>query len=403
MSGKDFMTDAISFEVPWARIDKFDPPSVFATLREERPLARMVYPDGHVGWIVSSYELVREVLSDPRFSHSCEIGHFPVTHQGQVIPTHPLIPGMFIHMDPPGHTRYRRLLTGEFTARSASRLAPLVEAVAAEQVDAMRAHGAPADLVATFAKPLVLRVLSETVGLPYEERDRYVPAVTLLHDADADPAEAAAAYEQTGAFFEEIIARRREKPEDDLVSRLAADGQLTTEELRNIITLLLFAGYETTESALAVGVFALLHHTDTLAALRADPTKLDAAIEEILRYLTVNQYHTYRTALEDIKLHGEVIRQGDTVTVSLPAANRDPAKFECPEKLDIERETSGHVAFGFGIHQCLGQNLARVELRAGLSALLSAFPGLRLAVAADEVPLRLRGSVFAVKNLLVSW
>ncbi len=397
------MTDAISFEVPWARTDKFDPPSVFDSLRAERPLAKMVYPDGHVGWIVSSYELVREVLSDPKFSHSCEIGHFPVTHHGQVIPTHPLIPGMFIHMDPPGHTRYRRLLTGEFTVRRAGRLTAHVEAVAAEQLDVMRAHGSPADLVTTFAKPLVLRVLSRMVGLPYEERDRYVPAVNLLHDSDADPAEAAAAYEQAGAFFDEIIERRRTQPEDDLISGLLADGELTSEELRNMVTLLLFAGYETTESALAVGVFALLHHTDQLAALRADPAKLDATIEELLRYLTVNQYHTYRTALEDTKLNGEVIRQGDTVTVSLPAANRDPAKFGCPEKLDIERETSGHVAFGFGIHQCLGQNLARIELRTGLSALLQAFPDLRLAVAADEVPLRLQGSVFGVKNLPVSW
>src|SRR4051812_17903193 len=379
------MTDAISFEEPWARIDKFDPPALFATLREERPLARMVYPDGHVGWIVSSYELVREVLSHPRFSHSCEVGHFPVTHQGQVIPTHPLIPGMFIHMDPPEHTRYRRLLQGEFTVRRTARLAPVVEAVAAEQIEVVREHGAPADLVTTFAKPLVLRVLSELVGLPYDERERYIPAVTLLHDAEADPAEAAAAYEQTGTFFDEVIERRRKEPTDDLISGLLAEGGLTGEELRNIVTLLLFAGYETTESALAVGVFALLHHTDQLAVLRADPSRLDAAIEELLRYLTVNQYHTYRTALEDIKLGGEVIKEGDTVTVSLPAANRDPAKFACPDKLDIGRETSGHVAFGFGIHQCLGQNLARIELRAGFSALLRAFPDLRLAVPADEV------------------
>ncbi|GAA3435865.1 cytochrome P450 [Kutzneria kofuensis] len=397
------MTDAISFEEPWARIDKFDPPAVFDSLRAERPLAKMVYPDGHIGWIVSSYELVREVLSDPKFSHSCEVGHFPVTHQGQVIPTHPLIPGMFIHMDPPEHTRYRSLLTGEFTVRRTARLAPHVEAVAAEQIEVMREHGAPADLVKTFAKPLVLRVLSQMVGLPYEERDRYLHAVTLLHDAEADPAEAAAAYQVAQAFFDEVVERRRKQPEDDLISALVADEDLTDEERRNIIALLLFAGYETTESALAVGVFALLHHQDQLAALRADPDKLDGAIEELLRYLTVNQYHTYRTALEDTKLNGEVIKKGDTVTVSLPAANRDPAKFACPAELDIERETSGHVAFGFGVHQCLGQNLARVELRVGLSALLRAFPDLRLAVSADEVPLRLKGSVFAVQNLPVAW
>ncbi|EOD69730.1 cytochrome P450 [Amycolatopsis vancoresmycina] len=396
------MTEAISFEEPWARIDKFDPPAIFDTLREERPLAKMVYPDGHVGWIVSSYELVREVLSDPRFSHSCEVGHFPVTHQGQVIPTHPLIPGMFIHMDPPEHTRYRKLLTGEFTVRRTSRLIPRVEAVAAEQIEVMRAKGAPADLVHDFAKPLVLRMLGELVGLPYDERDRYVPAVTLLHDAEADPAEAAEAYGQAQAFFDEVIERRREEPQDDLISSLVNED-LTLEELRNIVTLLLFAGYETTEGALSVGTFALLHHQDQLAKLRAEPAKLDAAIEELLRYITVNQYHTYRTALEDLKLDGELIKKGDTVTVSLPAANRDPAKFGCPAELDIERDTSGHVAFGFGIHQCLGQNLARIELRAGFTALLREFPGLRLAVPADEVPLRLKGSVFSVEKLPLAW
>ncbi|MFI6875886.1 cytochrome P450 [Streptomyces sp. NPDC050400] len=397
------MSDAISFEEPWARTHQFDPPAVFDALRKERPLARMTYPDGHVGWIVSSYELARSVLSDPRFSHSTEIGHFPVTHRGQVMPNHPRIPGMFIHMDPPDHTRYRRLLTGEFTARRASQLRPRAEAVAAEQIAVMREHGAPADLVKDFAKPLSLRILSELVGLPYSEVDRYGHAPTLLHDTDADPQEVGAAMGQAAAFFAEVIELRRKEPEDDLISRLIAGGQLTTEELCNIVTLLLFAGYETTESALAVGVFALLHHTEQLAALRADPAKLDAAIEELLRYLTVNQYDTYRTALEDIELNGETVKKGDSVTVSLPAANRDPAKFGCPADLDIGRETSGHVAFGFGIHQCLGQNLARVELRAGFSALLNAFPDLRLAVGFEEVPLRLKGSVFAVKCLPVSW
>ncbi|MEU0655414.1 cytochrome P450 [Streptomyces albogriseolus] len=397
------MSDAISFEEPWARTHQFDPPAIFESLRAERPLARMVYPDGHVGWITSSYELARSVLSDPRFSHSTEIGHFPVTHRGQVMPNHPRIPGMFIHMDPPHHTHYRRMLTGEFTARRVGRLAARAETVAAEQIDAMRAHGSPADLVKHYAKPLSLRILSELVGLPYEEADRYGHAPTLLHDPDADPQEAMTAMGQAAAFFAEVVERRRKEPQDDLISRLIADGQLSDEELCNIVTLLLFAGYETTESALAVGVFALLQHPAQLAALRADPGKLDAAIEELLRYLTVNQYDTYRTALEDIELGGETVKKGDSVTVSLPAANRDPAKFGCPAELDIDRETSGHMAFGFGIHQCLGQNLARVELRAGFSALLGAFPDLGLAVALEEVPLRLQGSVFAVKSLPVSW
>ncbi|MFL4901750.1 cytochrome P450 [Streptomyces sp. MMS24-I2-30] len=397
------MDEAISFEVPWARTHQFDPPSVFDSLRDECPLARMVYPDGHVGWIATSHELVRKVLGDPRFSHSLEIGHFPVTHQGQVVSNHPKIPGMFIHMDPPDHTRYRRLLTSEFTVRRTSLLKSHVEAFAAEQIHVMRECGAPADLVTHFARPLVLRSLCELLGLSYSERGEFEHAPTLQHDPDSKPEEYAAAYERASSFFTEVIARKRKQPEDDLISRLIAAGQLTTEELCNIVVLLLFAGYETTESTLSVGVFALLHHADQLAAVRADPAALDTAIEELLRYITVNQYQTYRTALETIELNGETVKKGDTVTVSLPAANRDPEKFECPQKLDVGRDATGHVAFGFGIHQCLGQNLARVELRAGLSALLQAFPGLRLAAAIDEIPLRLKGSVFAVENLPVSW
>jgi cytochrome P450 len=361
----------------------------------------MLYPDGHVGWLATSHEVARKILGDLRFSHSSEICHFPTTHCGELIPNFPKIPGMFIYMDPPDHGRYRRLLTGEFTARRMSQLTSRVEAVAAEQIDIMLECGAPADLKTSFAVPLVLRVLSELVGLPYDERERYAHAPAAMHDPDADKKEVMAAYEQASSFF--VIERKRKRPGDDILSHLIADGQLTTEELGNIVALLLFAGYETTESVLTVGMFALLHHTDQLAAVRADLSKLDTVIEELLRYLTVNQYEIYRTALEDIELDGEMVKKGDTVTVSLPAANRDPARFEYPDKLNVGRDTTGHVAFGYGAHQCLGQNLARVELRAGLSALLRAFPGLRLAVATDEVPLRLTGSIFAVRSLPVSW
>jgi cytochrome P450 len=310
---------------------------------------------------------------------------------------------MFIHMDPPDQARYRRLLTAEFSGQRARRLASRVEAVAAEQIGVMRECGAPADLVASFAEPLVLRVLSELVGLPYSEHDRYGQAPTVMHDPDGSTEDSVAAYEQARSFFVETVERKREQPGDDILSRLIAEGNFTTEELCNIVMLLLFAGYETTVSALSVGVFALLHHADQLAAVRANPSKLETAVEEILRYLTVNQYDIVRTALEDVELNGEMVKKGDSVTVSLPAANRDPAKFECPETLKVGRDAAGHVAFGHGVHQCLGQSLARVELCTGLSALLRAFPDLRLAAAIDEVPLRLKASVFAVKSLPVSW
>ncbi|MGV9267901.1 cytochrome P450 [Kitasatospora sp. NPDC003701] len=397
------MSEAISYEDAWARTDKFDPPAIFDELRKERPLARMVYPDGHVGWIATSHELARQVLSDPKFSHNLEIGHFPVTKYGGPVPQFPAMPGMFIHMDPPEQTRFRRLLTREFTGRRISQLAPEVEAVAAEQIKVVREHGDSADLLETFVNPLVLRVLSDLIGLPYSERDRYAEAPAVMNNPFGDAQESMAAFAQVGAFIQETIARKKEEPGDDILSRLIASGELTDEELGNITALLLFAGYETTEGALAVGVFALLHHTEQLAALRADPSKLDDAVEEILRYITVNQYEIFRTALEDLELGGHTVKKGETVTVSLPAANRDPAKFGCPAELDLDRDTAGHVAFGYGVHQCIGQNLARLQLKVGLRALLEAFPDLRLAVPADDVPLRTHGSVFAVKSLPVSW
>lgn len=257
--------------------------------------------------------------------------------------------------------------------------------------------------MADFAEPLALRVVCEVIGLPYDERDRYAHAPEIMHNPDSKPDEVMPAYAQALAYFLELIERKRKQPGDDLLSRLIVDGQLTDEELCNMVALLLFAGYGTTGPALAVSAFALLHHEDEMAALRADPSKLDGAVEELLRYITINQYEIFRTALEDVELNGEVVKKGDTVTVSLPAANRDPAKFGCPADLDIDRDTAGHMSFGYGVHQCLGQNVARVALRVGLSALLREFPGLRLAVEFDEVPLILKGSVFGLKSLPVSW
>lgn len=397
------MSEILSYEEVWARTHHFDPPAIFDKVREEHPLARMAYPDGHIGWIATSHRTVREVLSDPRFSHSLEIGHFPTTKYGAPVPQFPAMPGMFIHMDPPDHTRLRRMLAGEFTVRRVAELAPHVEAVAAEQVEAMRQHGAPADLLRTFAQPLVLRILSDMVGLPWEERERYADASAISHDPDGDAEESMAVFQQVGALIGETIERKRKQPGDDIISRLLAAGELTDEELGNMVALLLFAGYETTESALSVGVMALLHHPAQLAALRGDLTRVDAAVEEILRYVTVNQYETFRTALEDVEVGGELVKKGETVTVSLPAANRDPAKYGCPADLDLGRDTAGHLAFGHGIHQCVGQNLARLELRTGLRALLRAFPDLRAATPAEEVPLRTRGSVFCLKSLPVTW
>lgn len=396
------MAEAISFEQHWDRRHQFDPPELFAALQKDQPLVGMTYPDGHRGWLVTGHELARQVLADPRFSHRIDIAHFPVTRNGQPIPPLPIMPGMFIHMDPPDHARYRRLLTGEFTLRRMNQLQPRVEDMAARQLDALRAQQPPADLLSVFVRPLVLGVMADLLGLSAEEAEKLAEYPDAAHEPEVDVSWATDVMQQTVALTDGFIARKRDEPGDDITSRLIASGDLTDEELRNILLLLFIAGFTTTEGALAVSVFALLHHTGQLAALR-EHSQYDRAVEELLRYVTVNQYEIFRAAKEDAELGGEVVGKGETVTISLPAANRDPAKFSAPETLDITRDAAGHLAFGHGVHQCLGQHLGRIVLKAGLSTLIHGLPGLRLAVPAAEVPLRTKTSVYNVRSLPVSW
>ncbi|MGP4100424.1 cytochrome P450 [Nonomuraea sp. KM90] len=375
----------------------FDPP---AGLRERGPLSRLSYPDGHEGWLVTSHALVREVLADPRFSIRPELRHLPVP-TATPASDRPAPPGLFVAMDPPEHTRYRHLLTGQFTVRRMRLLTQQIQDITAEHLDAMERTGPPADLVTALAQPVPAQVICELLGVPYAARARFQDHVFELFRLDATPGEMAAAYAAVHGFMGELVRDKHADPTDDLLSGLTA-GDLTDEELVNIGFALLGAGLDTTANMLALGTFALLSHPGQLELLRRDPSTADRAIEELLRYLSIIPF-TVRTALEDLELAGEQIKAGEAVTVSVPAANRDPAQFADPDTLDLLRSTAGHVAFGHGIHQCLGQQLARVELRVALPALIARFPTLRLAIPATDVPLRTDTLIYGVHSLPVTW
>ncbi|WP_158891346.1 cytochrome P450 [Amycolatopsis anabasis] len=377
----------------------FDPPAGLAELREQRPLSRLSYPDGHTGWLVTSHALVREVLADSRFSVRPELRHLPVP--GAPGGNQPAPPGMFSGMDEPEHGRYRRLLTGQFTVRRMRRLTEQIQKITDEHLDAMARHGGPVDLVRAAAQPIPAQVICELLGVPYADRARFQGHALDLFRLDASPEQLAAAYSAVHEFIRELVAAKRAAPTDDLLSGLTT-SDLTDEELVNIGFVLLGAGLDTTANMLALGVFALLSHPGQLAALRADPGLAGHAVEELLRYLSIIPF-TVRTALTDLELHGERISAGETVTVSVPAANRDPARFADPDTLDLLRPASGHVAFGHGVHQCLGQQLARVELQVVLPALLTRFPALRLAIPAEDVALRADMLIYGVHELPVSW
>jgi cytochrome P450 len=378
----------------------FDPPEELATLPS---IGRMTFPDGHAGWLVTGYATARAILSDRRFSSRNELRRAPVrTATAQESPE-PAPPGILTRSDPPDHTRYRRLLTGQFTVRRMKMLEPGIERIVEEHLDAMADAGPGADLVRAFALPIPSLVICELLGVPYADRELFQRDTATMFDFTTPTDQLMAAMASITGYLDELVRRKRAEPADDLLSGLTHSDELTDEELRNIGLTLLVAGHETTANMLALGTFALLCNPEQLAALRADPVLVANTVEELMRYLSVAHVGPTRGALEDVEIDGQLIRAGEVVTISLSAANRDPARFDRPDELDITRSATGHLAFGHGIHQCLGQQLARVEMRIAFPALFRRFPALRLAVPAEEVPLREATLVYGVHELPVTW
>jgi cytochrome P450 len=388
--------------LPTVREHALDPPPEFAELRERSLLARLAFPDGTEGWLVTDYELACEVLVDQRFSARQDLRTPP---EGQAPPP-PAAPGFFVRMDAPEHTRYRRHLVGQFTRRRMLRLEPRVAAIAEEHVDRMLAEGAPADLVADYALPLPSLVVCELLGVPYGERVRFQRDTAVAFDVGRSPAQVSAAMTDLNAFLADLVRRKRREPGEDLISGLLEAPDLTDDEVAAMAFLLLVAGHETTASMLALGAFTLLTRPgrlwrDTLAG--ADPRLVDPVVDELLRYLTIMQFGAMRVVREDLETRGERLRAGEAVVVSLAAANRDPRAFPEPDELRPDGERPMHLAFGLGAHHCLGHQLARLELRLGYGTLFRRIPDLRLAVPPTSVRMRDTSAVYGVRSLPVAW
>ncbi len=374
----------------------FDPPAELLDARRQGPISRYTHPGGKPGWLVTGYDMVRSVLADPRFSSRKDLMNV-VDFE---LPPAP--PGEFLLMDDPEHSRYRKPLVGKFTVRRMRMLTERIEQITADCLDAMEKSGPPTDLVTAFAKPIPTIVICEILGVPYEDRASFQEQIDSFMGGEVSDEELIAAYTATQEYLARLVAAKRANPTDDVLSELT-DSDLTDEELKGISLILLAAGFDTTANMLSLGAFALLRHPEQLAALRADPALTDGAVEELLRYLSVAKTF-HRTALEDVELGGQTIEADTTVVLSYNTANRDPERFTEPHTLDIRRQAAGHLAFSHGIHQCLGQQLARVEMRVAFRALIDRFPTLRLAVPADEVGLRPEAAdIFGVKSLPVTW
>ncbi|WP_226899609.1 cytochrome P450 [Nonomuraea phyllanthi] len=389
----------------------FDPPPGLRARRGQGAVQPLPLHNGAQAWLVTGFEEARAVLSDPRFSAD-KVRHRNATslQPHEVDGPAPEPPasredGMFVFMDPPEHTRLRRLLTGQFTVRRMKALESRVAEIAVEHIEAMKAAGAEADLVPAFALPLPSLVICELLGVDYADRAEFQQRTAIALDSSADPGERALAGAELYGFMQRLVAHKRADPADDLLSGLIhdADPPLTDAQLVDVALVLLGAGHETTANQLSLSTFALLENPDQLAALRDDPALIDNAVEELLRYLTIIQLGVNRVTTEPVVLGGVDIPAGATVVIATPEVNRDAGHWPEPDRLDVHRPRTPHLAFGHGVHQCLGQQLARIEMRIGLRELITRLPGLRLAVPAEKVPLRNEMLIFGVHSLPVAW
>ncbi|MFD7919421.1 cytochrome P450 [Streptomyces sp. NPDC059740] len=357
------------------------PYDVYARLREDAPAHRVTGTDGQPAWLVTRYEDVRAALADPRLSldkaHARE-GNY----RGLGLP--PALDANLLNMDPPDHTRLRRLVGKAFTTRRVEELRGPIRATADQLLRDLGEAGTT-DLVSAYAAPLPISVICELLGVPSSHRRDFRAWTDTL--ISPDPSRPAAAKEAVGSllgFLADLLAHKRRRPAHDLLSDLiqvrdAEDDRLSEDELMSLAFLILFAGYENTVQLIGNAVWALLHHPEQLAALRREPARVPAAVEELARYEGPALLAIRRFPRQEVAIGGVRIPAGETVLLSLSAANRDPARFPDPERLDIDRDAAGHLALGHGIHYCLGAPLARAETEIALTALLERFAHLELA------------------------
>ena len=375
-----------------------DPDSVHARLRAQRPVSAVIMPGGTPVWLVTGYAEARAALADPRL-HKTAPGWQPAPDS--------IFAALDRHMlnsDPPDHERLRRLVNKAFTTRRVELLRPRIAAITASLLDDM-AGQRDVDLLASFAFPLPITVICELLGIPVADRDDFRAWSSIMISDTATPAAYEAAATAMVRYFLALLAAKRHEPADDLLSALILareDGdRLSENELVSMAFLLLVAGHETTVNLIGSGMLALLLNPAEMSRLRADAALLPGAVEELLRYVNPVNNATYRIAAEPVEFGGSHVGQGEIVLVSLSSADRDPSRYADPDRLDVGRDSSGHLAFGHGIHYCLGAPLARLEAEIAFRALLARFGSMQLAVPAEALRWRPSTLIHGLETLPV--
>jgi len=400
------MTETLS-AYPMARQCPFDPPPELDRMQHEARISRVKLWDGSTPWILTRYDDVRDMLKDPRVSSNSDLPGYPHISEGAA--ARRSRSKAFINLDDPEHAAQRRLLTSDFMVKKMEALRPRIQQIVDGLIDDLLAGPKPADLVEAFSLPVPSLVICELLGVPYADRDFFHRISRTIVARNTGAAESVAATEELLGYLGDLVDKKQSAPADDVLSRLAVEqlgtGAMTREQVANMGLLLLVAGHETTANMIALGTAALLENPAQLAMVRGtdDPKLIANTVEELLRYLNITHSGRRRVALEDIEIGGQLIRKGEGIIVANDIANRDESAFPDADSLDVQRKARHHVAFGYGVHQCLGQPLARVELQVVYSTLYRRIPTLALAKPVEELDFKHDMAVYGVHSLPVTW
>ncbi|MER7999548.1 cytochrome P450 [Streptomyces sp. NPDC095613] len=405
------MTESVATPAPDApaypgdRTCPYQLPESYERLRRTGDaLRRITLYDGRRAWVATNHETARKLLADPRLSSDRTRDDFPLISARAKGITKKR-PG-FISLDPPEHGHRRRMTISAFTVRRIKSMRPEIERIVHGFLDEMIAAGPPADLVSRFSLPVPSLVICRLLGVPYDDHEFFQDASGRLLRSTTG-AEAQAARDDLETYLDGLVRELEREPRPGLLGTMVteqlAKGTIDREDLVSTAMLMLVAGHETTASMASLGVITLLDHPDQLAALRSDPSLVPGAVEELLRYLAIADVAGGRVATADIEVDGQTVRAGEGVFITGSIANRDGAAFEHPDAFDVRRDARHHLSFGYGVHQCLGQNLARLELEIMFTALFDRLPTLRLAVPVDQLTLRPGTTIQGVDELPVTW
>lgn len=385
----------------------FAPPPEVLGLVTERPLSRVRIWDGSTPWLVTGYAELKALMSDPRISTDDHQPGFPHWNEGMLDMVNHRARSVF-NTDGEEHSRFRRMMTKPFTVKRVDALRPAIQQITDDHIDAILAGPQPADLVEGLALPVPSLVISEMLGVPYEDHEFFQQHATTGVSRFATAEESAKGRVGLARYLIDLIKTKMENPAEDMVTELAervTAGEISMKEAAQIGTGVLIAGHETSANMISLGTLALLENPDQLALLRDtdDPKVVANAVEELLRYLSIIQNGQRRVALDDIEIGGHTIKAGEGVIIDLAPANWDPNQFPNPDTLDLTRPARLHVGFGFGPHQCVGQQLARVELQIVFRTLLKRIPSMRLAIPLDEVEFKHDKLAYGLYRLPVTW